>query len=154
MYKNYKIAIGCDPNAKELKKEIIKYLETLNYDIKDFGNDDPIYANTAFSVAEAVSNHSFDRGLLFCGTGIGVCLAANKVLGARAVNCTDSYSVERSIKSNNANILTLGSQVVGIELAKTIITKWLSYEYQPGGRSDEKIDRIKQFEEKHIKKNE
>lgn len=149
---NHKIAIGCDPNAKELKDAIFDHLISLGYEVFDFGSDDPIYANTAFTVAEEVSTGKFTRGVLLCGTGIGVCLAANKVFGARAINCTDAYSVERSIKSNNANIITLGSQVMGTELAKQLVSNWLTYEYESGGRSESKIQRISEFEEQHIKR--
>ena len=148
----HKIAIGCDPNASGLKEIILNHIVSLGFEVKDFGSNDPIYANTAFAVAEAVSSGEFTRGILLCGTGIGVCLAANKVFGARAVNCTDAFSVERSIKSNNANILTFGSQVIGVELAKTLVTNWLSYEYETGGRSEPKIQRISEYEKEHIKR--
>jgi ribose 5-phosphate isomerase B len=149
--KKDKIAIGCDPNASELKNVLRDHIVSLGHEVKDFGNEDPIYANTAFAVAEAVATGEYTRGVLLCGTGIGVCLAANKVFGALAVNCSDAYSVERSIKSNNANILTLGSQVMGVELAKTLVTNWLSYTYETGGRSDAKNQRIKEYELAHTR---
>ena len=148
---NKTIAIGCDPNASLLKNSIAEHLISLGYEVVDFGSEDPIYANVAFEVAQAVASGKYNRGILFCGTGIGVCLAANKVLGARAVNCSDAFSVERSVKSNNANIITMGSQVMGIELAKTLVLNWLSYEYEPGGRSEPKINRITEYEQQHIK---
>lgn len=147
--KKHKIAIGCDPNAMDLKNALYEHLVSLGHDVKDFGSEDPIYANTAFAVAEAVSAGEFTRGVLLCGTGIGVCLAANKVFGALAVNCSDAYSVERSIKSNNANIITFGSQVMGVESAKTLLNSWLSYEYETGGRSEAKVQRIKAYEIEH-----
>lgn len=149
---NHKIAIGCDPNAKELKNVIFNHLVSLGYEVFDLGSEDPIYANIAFTVATEVTSGRYTRGILLCGTGIGVCLAANKVFGARAINCTDAYSVERSIKSNNANIITLGSQVMGAELAKLLVSSWLTYEYQSGGRSEYKIQRISEFEEQHIRR--
>lgn len=140
-----KIAIGCDPNASELKDIIKQTVVEEGYSCTDFGSDDPIYANVAFKVAEAVVSGEYDRGILLCGTGIGMCLAANKVPGAYAASCTDTFSAERSVLSNNCNILSLGAQVVGSELAKQLVRVWLSVEYQPGGRSEPKIQRIYQY---------
>ena len=105
-----KIAIGCDPNASDLKKVLIRHLSDSGYECEDYGNDDPIYANVAIAVAEAVAAGKHERGILLCGTGIGVSIAANKVPGAYAANCNDPYSTERSIKSNNVNIMTLGAR--------------------------------------------
>jgi ribose 5-phosphate isomerase B len=146
-----KIALGSDPNAAELKQTIKKHLNELGYEWEDYGSDDPIYANVAFNVAEAVASGKHDRGILLCGTGIGMCIAANKVPGAYAANCTDPYSAERSRKSNNANIMTLGALVVGQELAKTLVTIWMSSEYTPGGRSEPKIERIYEYAKRHQK---
>lgn len=140
-----KVAIGCDPNAASLKEAIKKHLESLGYEYEDFGSDDPIYANVAIEVAEAVAAGKFQRGILLCGTGIGVCLAANKVPGAYAALCSDAYSAERAIKSNNTNIMTIGAQVIGVELAKTLVTIWMNAEYTPGGRSEPKIRRIYEY---------
>ncbi len=137
-----KIAIGCDPNAAGLKKAIIKHLAELGYECEDYGSDDPIYANVAIAVAEAVATDKHDRGILMCGTGIGMSIAANKVPGAYAALCSDAYSTERSIKSNNVNIMTLGEQVTGVELAKSLVSIWINSEYTPGGRSEPKIQRI------------
>ncbi|HUX20510.1 MAG TPA: RpiB/LacA/LacB family sugar-phosphate isomerase [Spirochaetia bacterium] len=140
------IAIGCDPNAVDLKLVLMKHLSDLGYEYEDYGSDDPIYANTAIRVAEAVAAGKHERGILMCGTGIGVSLAANKVPGAYAAICSDAYSTERSRKSNNANIMCLGSQVTGAELAKTLLTIWMNSEYTPGGRSEPKIQRIYEYE--------
>jgi ribose 5-phosphate isomerase B len=140
------IALGSDPNAAGLKEVLKKHLNELGYAWDDYGSDDAIYANVAIDVAEAVASGKNNRGILMCGTGIGVCIAANKVPGARAALCSDPYSTERSIKSNNANIMTLGSQVTGPELAKFLVTVWLRSEYEPGGRSDPKIQRIDQYD--------
>ena len=146
-----KIAIGCDPNADALKKAIIKHLAELGYECKDYGSEDPIYANVAIDVAEAVAAGKHDRGILMCGTGIGVSIAANKVPGAYAALCSDAYSTERSIKSNNVNIMTLGEQVTGVELAKSLVTIWMNAEYVPGGRSEPKIQRICDYAREHEK---
>ena len=100
-----KIAIGCDPNAQEAKEQLITFMESKGYgEITDFGSEDPIYANTAIAVAEAVAAKKYDRGVLLCGTGIGVSLAANKVKGAYAALISDVYSAKRARLSNDANI--------------------------------------------------
>lgn len=141
-----KIAIGCDPNATELKAAIKKHLNDLGYEWEDYGSNDPIYPNVAIKVAEAVASGKHQRGILICGTGIGMCIAANKVPGAYAALCSDAYSAERARKSNNANIMTLGAQVMGPELAKTLVTIWMNSEYTPGGRSEPKVQRICLYE--------
>ena len=99
-----KIAIGCDPNAAELKEAVKQQLADLGYEYEDYGSEDPIYANVAIKVAEQVAAGVHDRGILICGTGIGMCITANKVPGVYAALCSDAYSTERSIKSNNANV--------------------------------------------------
>jgi ribose 5-phosphate isomerase B len=144
-----KIAIGCDPAAVELKEIIKDHLSELGYDFVDFGSDDPIYANVAFEVAEAVARGEHERGILLCGTGIGMCIAANKVPGAYAALCSDAYSTERSRKSNDANIMTLGAQVTGYQLAKTLVTIWMNFEFTPGTRSEPKVQRIHQYANEH-----
>jgi len=143
------IAIGCDPNAFEMKGALLKHLADIGYKTEDYGSEDPIYANVAIRVAEAVAAGKHDRGILICGTGIGVCIAANKVPGAYAATCSDAYSTERSIKSNNVNIMTMGAQVIGVELAKTLVTIWMKAEYEPGGRSEPKIQRIYDYSKAH-----
>ena len=146
-----KVAIGADPNAAGLKETIKKHLTDLGFESEDYGSDDPIYANVAFKVAEAVASGKHDRGILLCGTGIGMSIAANKVPGAYAALCFDPYSTERSRKSNNVNIMTLGAQVAGPELAKSLVTIWMNAEYTPGGRSEPKIKRITEYAEDHEK---
>lgn len=146
-----KVAIGCDPNAIYLKEAIKQHIADLGYEWEDYGSDDPIYANVAIKVAEAVSSGKHERGILICGTGIGMCIAANKVPGAYAALCSDAYSTERSRKSNNANIMTLGTQVVGEELAKSLVTIWMNSEYTSGGRSEPKIQRIYEYAKEHQK---
>ena len=147
-----KIAIGCDPNAAELKAVVMQQLTDLGYEYEDYGSEDPIYANVAIKVAEQVAAGVHDRGILICGTGIGMCITANKVPGAYAALCSDAYSTERSIKSNNANIMTMGSQVTGSELAKSLVKIWMESEYVPGGRSQPKIQRIYDYAKDSSKK--
>jgi ribose 5-phosphate isomerase B len=145
------IAIGGDPNAAGLKNIIISHLQQEGHTCLDYGSDDVIYANVAIAVAEAVVAEKHDRGILICGTGIGMCIAANKVLGAYAATCHDPYSTERSIKSNNANIMTLGAFVLGHELAKALVTTWLAARYIPGGSSEPKVQRIIEYCRLHEK---
>lgn len=103
-----KIAIGCDPNAEEAKQEIIAYIEKKGYgEVTDFGSEDPIYANVAIDVAEHVASGEYDRGVLICGTGLGVSIAANKVKGAYAALVSDVYSATRARLSNDANIVCM-----------------------------------------------
>jgi ribose 5-phosphate isomerase B len=144
-----KVAIGCDPNASGLKNILKRHLQELGHQVEDFGSDDPIYANTAIQVAEAVAAGKFERGVLLCGTGIGVSISANKVPGAYAALVTDPYSAERARKSNNANIMCLGSQTTGEEVAKYLVSIWMSSDYTPGGRSEPKIQRIYSYEKEH-----
>jgi ribose 5-phosphate isomerase B len=140
------VAIGCDPNAAALKQIIINHLAELGYEVKDYGSEDSIYANVAIRLAEAVARGDHERGILLCGTGIGVSIAANKVKGAYAALISDAYSAERARKSNNANIMALGAQVTGPELAKSLVTVWMQSEYSPGGRSEPKIARITEYD--------
>jgi ribose 5-phosphate isomerase B len=147
-----KIAIGCDPNAADLKEVVKQQLTELGYETEDYGSEDPIYANVAIKVAEQVAAGVHERGILICGTGIGMSITANKVPGAYAALCADAYSTERSIKSNNANIMTMGSQVTGPELAKSLAKIWMQSEYVPGGRSQPKIQRIYDYAKDSSKK--
>ena len=144
-----KIAVGCDPNAAEFKIALIPVIEGLGHEVTDFGSDDPIYANVAIKAAEAVAAGEYDRGILFCGTGIGVMLAANKVKGAYAAVVGEVYSAQRACLSNNCNIITLGAQVTGIKNAEMIITEYLSHEYVHNERSGKKVDRILEYEKAH-----
>lgn len=105
--------------------------------------------HTACAVAEAVAAHQFDRGILFCGTGIGVMLAANKVKGAYAANVTNVYAAKRACLSNNCNIITLGSQVTGDMLAKELIAAYLDCSYVYNDRSGKKVDAIVEYESTH-----
>lgn len=146
-----KIAIGCDPNATEYKIELSKFVESLGHEVVDYGSDDPIYAKVAFRVAEDVANKKCDRGILFCGTGIGVSIAANKVKGAYAACISNVYQAQRAELSNHANIITIGSQVIGIELAKCFIKDYLSAKFDPKGRSALKVNAITTYEKRHAK---
>ena len=143
-----KIVFGCDPNATDFKKHLMAYVEELGHEVADFGSDDPIYANVAFKVAEAVAAGEYDRGIVVCGTGIGVSIAANKVKGAYAACVHDVYQAQRAELSNHANIITMGAQVVGIKLAECILKEYLSVEWDPNCRSVDKVQAIYDYENK------
>ncbi len=147
--KKMTVAVGCDPNAAALKEIIMNQLKELGYVVKDFGSDDPIYARVAFDVGEAVAAKSFDRGILLCGTGIGMSIAANKVPGVYAALCADTYSAERAVKSNNCNVLTLGAFTTGTEVAKQIVRTWMEARWQTGTSSEPKVACYMEYAVKH-----
>ena len=139
-----KIAIGCDHGGFELKNEIIKYLESENYEVKDFGTystDSCDYPDISQPVAEAVAAKEFDFGILICGTGIGMSISANKFKGIRASLCSDTYSARMTRKHNDSNILCLGERVVGHGLALDIVDTWLVTEFE-GGRHKRRVDML------------
>ena len=133
-----KIAIGCDQNASELKEQLKAFIMELGHVCVDFGGDEPIYANTAIRLAQAVAAEECDRGVLICGTGIGMCIAANKV--------NNVYQAQRAQLSNRANIMTLGAQVTGVELAKCLVQSYLKEQFDPQSRSAPKVQRICDYE--------
>ncbi len=150
-----KIAIGCDEAAYQLKMEIIKHLENTKeeLEITDFGagsGDIVLYPDVARTVAEAVACGAYERGILFCGTGIGMAITANKVPGIRAAVCHDPFSTERARKSNDAQIMCMGERVIGVELAKYLVDIWLSCDFAGGG-STPKVNRITEIEKEYVK---
>ncbi|MDT2759914.1 ribose 5-phosphate isomerase B [Enterococcus xiangfangensis] len=147
-----KVAVGCDDNAFELKEEVKNYLVEKGYEIVDYGiyEKNPIdYPKVAVKVSKGILNNEVDKGILFCGTGIGMALAANKVNGIRAAQAHDIYSAERAELSNHAQIITMGSKVIGIEVAKKIANIFLESNFTMDGsgkNSARKIDEIMQIE--------
>ena len=148
------IAVGADDAAFELKAKIVDYLKSKGIPVEDYGVNKPdpsvLYPDVALTVAQAVAAGKHDRGILMCGTGIGVAITANKVPGIRAAVCHDPYSTERSRKSNDCQIMTLGGRVVGEELAKSLVDIWLASDYQ-GGRSAPKVERMKEIDDQFHK---
>lgn len=143
-----KLAIGCDHTAIDLKNIIIKHLESLNIEVVDFGTNEAVrtdYPIYAARVARAIQKNEVDKGILICGTGIGISIAANKFKGIRAVACSEPYSAKLSVEHNNTNILAFGARVVGDELAKYIVDAWLGAEYE-GGRHQKRLDKIAEYE--------
>lgn len=142
-----RIAVGCDPNAEQAKQEMIQYLRGKGYtEITDFGSEDPIYARVAIAVAEAVAAGEYDRGLLFCGTGLGVSIAANKVKGAYAALLTDTYSAERARLSNDANIACMGAFTTGSKVREELADAFLGNEFVPGCASQVKVDAFREYD--------
>lgn len=144
-----KIAIGCDEAAYALKVVLMKHLAAKGIAYEDFGageGETVLYPDVAFKVAEAVAKGAYRRAILVCGTGIGMCICANKVPGVRAAVCHDPFSAERARKSNNAQILCMGERVIGQELAKKILDEWLGDEFDEKSRSQPKVRRICELE--------
>ncbi|MCI6573549.1 MAG: RpiB/LacA/LacB family sugar-phosphate isomerase [Actinomycetaceae bacterium] len=146
-----KLAFGCDPNAAELKATLMAAAQAWGHDVTDLGSDDPIYANVATDVAEKVVSGEYDRGILLCGTGIGVSIAANRVKGAYCACVADAYQAERATLSNNANLIAMGAQVLGAETAKLCLKLYLDNEFDPSSRSGVKVARIAEYEDEHSK---
>ena len=142
------IALACDHTGLALKQEIKNLLDSMGLTYKDFGNYENVaddYPIFGYRAAKAVASGECDRGILICGTGIGIGIAAGKVKGIRVCTCSDVYSAKLSKQHNNSNILTMGARVVGSELAKMIAHEWLTAEFQ-GGRHQNRIDMIARIE--------
>ncbi len=142
-----RIAIGGDHHSISLKQSIIKWITDDGHSYKDFGTytADPVdYPDIAKKVAEAVAGGNFDRGILICGTGIGMCIAANKVNGIRAAQCYDTFCAVRSRQHNDANIICLGTEEAQPQM-REIVTAFLSTKFE-GGRHQPRVDKIKAME--------
>lgn len=141
------IAIGCDHGGYELKQEIIKYLESKGMEYKDFGCNDtsscdyPVYGK---AVAKAVANGECEKGILICGTGIGMSIVANKVKGVRCALCGDCFSAEATRQHNNTNVIALGARVTGPGLAIKIVDTFLNTEFSNDERHIRRINMIEE----------
>ena len=143
-----KIAIGNDHAALELKQHIKAYVEAKGYEVVDYGTHTPDschYPIYGKKVADAVVSGECDLGILICGTGVGISLAANKVPGARAVVCSEPYSAKLSRQHNNANIVAFGARVIGPAMAELIVDEFLAAEFE-GGRHAERVDLLTAIE--------
>lgn len=147
-----KIAIAGDSAGEGLAKLLADYLKD-RYDVSEVSRTeagaDPFYANLSDRVASDVIKGKYDRAILCCGTGIGVCIAANKVPGIRAALTHDTYSAERAALSNNAQIITMGARVIGSELAKAIADAFLAQSFDENGRSAENVNAINAVDTKY-----
>ena len=149
------IVIGCDNAAVDMKNALIALLQDKGITVENMGCDsasDPInYPAIAKRVCQRIAESGYQkRGILVCGTGIGMAMTANKFKGIRAAVCHDSYSAERSILSNNGNVLCMGERVVGIELAKKIVSEWINLRFQDGS-STPKVEEIIRIETENMR---
>ncbi len=145
-----RILVGCDHAGFHLKEDLKEYLLSLGHEVEDYGvhsDDLADYPDVAFRVAEDVVSGKGDRGILICGTGVGMSIAANKVRGVRAALCHDVFSARASREHNNANILTMGERVIGRGLAREIVRAWLESEFV-GDRHARRIAKITAYEER------
>lgn len=149
-----KIAIGCDHGGFELKQSVLEYLNKNGYEFEDFGTytaDSVDYPDIAIKVAEAVAANEFERGILICGTGIGIGISANKVPGIRCAIVSDPYSAQLTREHNNANMIAFGGRVIGTGLAEMIVEKFLTTEFSNGERHIKRLDKITAIEKKYNK---
>lgn len=139
-----KIAIAADHGGYELKTQILKYLNEAGHEVTDFGTNSPTsvdYPDYAFMVANAVADNSHEFGILICGTGIGMSIAANKVKGIRCALCSEPVSAKLTRQHNNANVLAMGARIIGIEMAKAIVDAFLNGIFE-GGRHENRVNKI------------
>ncbi len=146
-----KVAIGSDQFGFALKEQLKTHLTKLGHEPVDFGCENPDdatdYPDVAIAVSEKIAGGEFERGILICGTGIGMAITANKIPGVRAACCHDPYSAERARKSNDAQVLTMGAEIVGPALGRYLVDIWLASEFG-GGRSTRKVEKIRQLDER------
>src|SRR5262245_28268565 len=143
-----RIAVGSDHRGFEVKRRIVAFLQQLGHQVTDMGpatNDSVDYPDFAFQVAQSVARREVDRGILIDGSGIGMCIAANKAPGVRAAPCHDSITAEMSRRHNDANILCLSADLLGEELIERMVRIWLETDFE-GGRHARRVDKITRFE--------
>ena len=143
-----RIAIDCDDAGLALKQVILQHLRDEGLEAVDLnmlGKGKVDYPDVGYHLAKKVAQKEFERGILICGTGLGMAMVANKVEGVFAGTCHDVYSAERLRKSNDAQVITLGARVIGPELAKSVVSAWLKSEFE-GGRSLPKVQRMRELE--------
>lgn len=146
-----KIGVGSDHAAFEFKEKMKNFIASKGFDVMDYGTcsaERVDYCDYGFKVAEAVASGECDSAVIFCGTGAGISISANKVKGIRCVVCSEPYTAKLSRQHNDTNILALGARVIGDELAKMIIEVWLFTDFK-GGRHKERIDKISAYEEQN-----
>lgn len=151
MSERLKIAVGCDDAGLDYKEVIKKDLEASGKvaEVVDVGvhrDEHTAYPHIGVAAAKLVADGTVDRALLICGTGLGVAISANKVKGVRAVTAHDSFSVERSVLSNNAQVLCMGQRVIGVELARRLAKEWLDYEFDTSSASAEKVAALDSYD--------
>ncbi|WP_088052437.1 ribose 5-phosphate isomerase B [Virgibacillus dakarensis] len=151
-----KIGLGADHNAFDMKENIKEHILELGHNVSDYGcysYDEVDYPGVAFEVCNDINKQKIDRGILICGTGIGMAISADKIPGIRAALCHDTYSAERAQKSNNAQVLTMGAKIIGIEIAKQVVETYLKSTFT-GGNSARKVQQIIDKEKESLKREE
>lgn len=149
-----KVALGSDHAGYKLKENLKQYLQELNIEYTDFGcnNEQSVdYPDIGFKVSVEVKNGRYDRGILICGTGIGMSIVANKIKGIKASLCHDIFSARNAREHNDANVLTLGERVIGTELARKILRVWLNTNFSQEKRHINRLNKIKKEEDKIYK---
>lgn len=147
-----RIAVGSDHRGVDAKRRVIEFLKQLGHEVRDFGtasHESVDYPDIAILVGQTVGRGEAERGILICGTGIGMCIAANKVSGVRAAPCHDSITAEMSRRHNDANILCLSADLLGIELIDRMLRIWLETDFE-GGRHARRVEKILRFEEANL----
>ncbi len=147
-----RVAIASDHRGYRLKSRLIPFLESLGHEVRDYGTNSEErvdYPDFAAKVAADVSNKEADRGILICGTGLGMCIVANKFLGVRAVSCYDAMTAEISRRHNDANVLCLSGDLLGEPLVQRIVETWLSTDFE-GGRHARRIAKIEELERQYL----
>ncbi|MFC1903565.1 ribose 5-phosphate isomerase B [Chloroflexota bacterium] len=151
------VALGTDHGGFPLKSELLPWLQSQGYDVLDLGScefdpkDD--YPDSSLRVAEAVVSGKAQRGILFCGSGVGSCIAANKVPGVRAGVCHDTYSAHQGVEHDDMNVLCLGSRIIGIEVAKELITAFLKAKFTGEERHSRRLQKVLDIESRALKRN-
>lgn len=145
-----KIALGSDHGGYDLKQAICEYLKSQGHEVCDMGcngTNSVDYPDYAFPVCEAVARGDFDRGILICGTGIGMSICANKVKGIRCALCGEPVSAKLTRRHNNSNVLAMGARIIGVEMAKAVTNAFLTTEFD-GGRHENRVDKISAYEQR------
>ena len=149
-----KIAIGCDHGGYPLKETVIKVLEDQKHTILDCGTDSTQsvdFPDFAYVAAPKVANHEADRAILICGSGVGMCIAANKVKGIYACVCHDAYSARQAVEHDNLNVLCLGARIIGPALAEELVKQFLGATFMTGTRHEARLQKVIAFENAHFK---
>ena len=152
----FRVAIGADHGGFAMKSELVLWLKALDYDVLDLGafNYEPTddYPDSAEAVAQAVSSGKAQRGIIICGSGVGACIVANKLLGVRACACHDTYSAHQGVEHDDMNVLCLGARIIGIEVAKEVVITFLKAKFVPEERFARRLKKVVAIEAKNLKK--
>lgn len=147
-----RIAIGADHAGWALKEEVVRHLRARGYELVDLGthSTEPVdYPDYSAAVGEAVRSGAAERGILVCGSGAGACVAANKIPGARAAVCHDTYTAHQAVEHDDVNILCLGARVIGVELTREIVDAWVRARFTGEGRHRERLKKVEALEKKY-----